>query len=71
MRDFGPAYVRFGSKADIAVHSGHVRFTPESGHRLAAQAYPASLLEGIQLYAAVPGCKSFVVKQDTLVWTGP
>jgi hypothetical protein len=31
---------------------------------------PAPKMEGIQLYAAVPGCKSFVVKQDTLVWNG-
>src|SRR6516225_1850816 len=30
----------------------------------------APKMEGIQLYAAVPGCKSFVVKQDTLVWNG-
>jgi hypothetical protein len=28
--------VRFGSKADIAVHSSDVRFTPKSGHRLSA-----------------------------------
>ena len=33
MRDFSALYVRFGSQADIAVHSGHVRFTPESGPR--------------------------------------
>jgi hypothetical protein len=32
LRNFDPANVRFGSKADIAVHSGHVRFTPKSGH---------------------------------------
>ena len=30
----------------------------------------APKMEGIQLYAAVPGCKSFVVEQDTLVWNG-
>src|SRR3974390_2251822 len=28
--------VRFGSKADIGVGPRHVRFTPESGHQLAA-----------------------------------
>ena len=28
-------HVRFGSKADIAACPSHVRFTPESGHRLA------------------------------------
>jgi hypothetical protein len=28
--------VRFGSKADIASVSRHVRFTPESGHQLSA-----------------------------------
>ena len=28
--------VRFGSKADIALGPRHVRFTPESGHRRAA-----------------------------------
>src|SRR5215471_905541 len=33
MRDFGPAYVRFGSGADIIRSVFHVRFTPESGHR--------------------------------------
>jgi hypothetical protein len=27
------AHVRFGSKADVANHRRHVRFTPESGHR--------------------------------------
>jgi hypothetical protein len=27
--------VRFGSKADIALGPRHVRFSPESGHRLA------------------------------------
>jgi hypothetical protein len=29
----GPLNVRFGSKADIASGSRHVRFTPKSGHR--------------------------------------
>jgi len=28
-----PAKVRFGSKADIEVNGGNVRFTPKSGHR--------------------------------------
>jgi hypothetical protein len=27
-----PAYVRFGSEADICGAKRHVRFTPESGH---------------------------------------
>jgi hypothetical protein len=30
------AYVRFGSKADIALGLRHVRFTPKSGHQLSA-----------------------------------
>jgi hypothetical protein len=29
-----PPKVRFGSKADMCSTEGHVRFTPESGHRL-------------------------------------
>jgi hypothetical protein len=32
--------VRFGSKADIALGSRHVCFTPESGHRLSASGCP-------------------------------
>jgi hypothetical protein len=32
LRDFDPAYARFGSKADIAAPPTNVRFTPESGH---------------------------------------
>src|SRR6516164_2264538 len=33
LRDFDPAYVRFGSKADIGGGAADVRFTPKSGHR--------------------------------------
>jgi hypothetical protein len=29
------ANVRFGSKADICAAKGHVRFTPECGHKIA------------------------------------
>jgi hypothetical protein len=29
--------VRFGSKADICAAIGHVRFTPESGHKTAVR----------------------------------
>src|SRR4029453_19108224 len=28
-----PRHLRFGSKADMCSAKGHVRFTPESGHR--------------------------------------
>jgi len=31
LRDFSPAFVRFGSKADITLSIGYVRFTPQSG----------------------------------------
>jgi hypothetical protein len=30
LRDFDPADVRFGSKADLTPSSGHVRFAPEA-----------------------------------------
>jgi hypothetical protein len=32
VRDFNPAYDRYGSEADITRHLADVRFTPESGH---------------------------------------
>src|SRR6516164_9292804 len=32
LRDFDPAYARFGSKADISPCPRDVRFTPKSGH---------------------------------------
>ena len=32
MQDFDPADVGLGSRGDIAAFSGHVCFTPESGH---------------------------------------
>jgi seryl-tRNA(Sec) selenium transferase len=35
-----PADIRFGSKADIGSSSTHVRFTPNSGHQIDAQAWP-------------------------------
>src|SRR5262245_3161036 len=33
LRDFDPAFVRFGSGADISRLLSHVRFAPQSGHR--------------------------------------
>ena len=33
VRDFSPAYVRFGSGVDISRLLSHVRFAPQSGHR--------------------------------------
>ena len=51
VRNLNPVYVRFGSKADITRRSGHVRFTPESGHsicaaggRLVATSCPGSIV---------------------------
>ena len=40
MRDFDPAYDRYGSKADEATLRGNVRFTPESGHGSARRECP-------------------------------
>jgi hypothetical protein len=41
------ANVRFGSKADIALGSGHVRFTPKSGHRSARRQCPLCAKSGL------------------------
>src|SRR5262245_38669081 len=40
LRDFDPAYDRYGSKADEATLRGNVRFTPESGHGSARRECP-------------------------------
>src|SRR5262245_58080302 len=39
LRNFSPAYVRFGSGADITCLPSHVRFTPQSGHRALARLF--------------------------------
>jgi hypothetical protein len=46
VRDFNPAYDRYGSKADFTRHLGQVRFTPESGHARLASKCPLSAKSG-------------------------
>ena len=33
LRDFNPAFVRFGSKADVRRHLAYVRFTPKADNQ--------------------------------------
>src|SRR5262245_27097425 len=40
LRDFSPAFVRFGSKADAASPQSHVRFAPKSGQIAGAPKCP-------------------------------
>ena len=46
--------VRFGSKADIAIRPRHVRFTPESGHRLLLRFSPFEAVIQVIQFAADP-----------------
>jgi hypothetical protein len=48
LRDFDPANDRYGSQADIAPSLGHVRFAPESRHRMRRSACPLSANSGQQ-----------------------
>jgi hypothetical protein len=47
VREFALVYVRFGSKADIALGPRHVRFTPKSGHQLSAFRCPLCAKSGL------------------------
>src|SRR5262249_9966450 len=47
VRDFDPAYVRFGSAADITRNVGDVRFTPQSGQTRVASKCPLSAKSGL------------------------
>ena len=53
------ANVRFGSKADMCSANGHVRFTPNSGHSLAAPLRPN---KGVNVLASEYDPNQFTVR---------
>ena len=52
-----PSMSAMAHKQNIAVHSGHVRFAPESGHRSASSACPLSAKSGLN-----------AVQQETIIF---
>jgi hypothetical protein len=51
-------HVRFGSKADICTAIGHVRFSPDSGHKTAVRDLPDLMS------ALVPKMSALTLKTD-------
>ena len=77
LRDFDPAYVRFGSGADITRHPANVRFPSESGQRAHGSVCPLSAKSGhwalqhIFLFDHLVGAQSWIVSPiDIAVFNG-
>jgi len=60
-------HVRFGSKADIAGRSRHVRFTPESGHHSDVAPCPLSAESG-HSFGEVPICRVAPMQSAWVRW---